>query len=94
MVNVEYATCLTLHMGRVCVIVSTASSMEAPSLSIVPIILDVSVARMLAFTPLPKPSDSIIITDSLVLITSTLSPQSSSLCLFKLRTDTSTKNAI
>jgi hypothetical protein len=47
-------------------------------------ILEVSVARILAFTPLPKPSDSTMQVASSVLRTLNLSPQSSSPYLFRL----------
>ena len=79
----------TLQMGSVFATVSTQDSMVAPSRSIVPRIFDVRVARMFAFTPLPIPSARITISESFVLSTSTLSPQSSSPCLFRLFQDTS-----
>ncbi len=64
--------------------VSTQSSIEAPFKNMVPRILDVSEAKILAFTPLPIPSARINIFESSVLSNSTLSPQSSSSCLFRL----------
>ena len=42
--------------------VSTVSSSDAPERIMVAIILEVRVANILAFTPLPKPSDSTTIT--------------------------------
>ena len=56
-VNVEYATFLTAHIGNVFIIVSTTSSISIPSFNIVRAILAVKVANILALTPLPKPSD-------------------------------------
>ena len=56
MVNVEYATPRTEQIGKVAAIVETQSSKDKPSAIIVEIILEVSVDKILAFTPLPKPS--------------------------------------
>jgi type III pantothenate kinase len=57
-IEVEYATPLTEQTGSVAAIVSTHSSRERPSASIVEMIFEVSVERILALTPLPKPSES------------------------------------
>ena len=54
--KVEYATPRTLHTGRDCTIVSMQSSMETSLETIVHRILEVSVERIFAFTPLPSPS--------------------------------------
>ena len=79
MVKVEYATPRTEHIGSVAAIVSTQSSMESPSAIMVEIIFEVSVERMLAFTPLPSPSASTITDErSPSSTTSTWSPQSCS----------------
>lgn len=59
-VKVEYATPLTEQIGKVAAMVSTQSSIVKPSAIIVEMILDVSVDKILAFTPLPKPSASTI----------------------------------
>ena len=56
MVNVEYATPRTEHTGSVAAMVETHSSMGRPSAIMVEMILAVRVERMLAFTPLPRPS--------------------------------------
>jgi hypothetical protein len=74
----------TLHSGRVLMIVSMVSSMEAPSLSMVTAIFTVIVAKIFALTPLPKPSDITTIIPSSVYTYSTLSPHSSSEYLFML----------
>ena len=58
--KVEYATPLTEQIGKVAAMVSTQSSIVKPSAIIVEMILDVSVDKILAFTPLPKPSASTI----------------------------------
>ena len=50
------ATCRTEQIGRVAAMVSTQSSSESPSAIIVEIIFEVRVERILAFTPLPRPS--------------------------------------
>ena len=76
--------CRTLQMGSVSTIVSTHSSSVAPFKNMVPRILDVSVARMLAFTPLPMPSARIMMLESSVFNSSTLSPQRTSVNLFRL----------
>ena len=79
MVKVEYATPLTEHIGRVAAIVDTHSSREIPSAIIVEIIFDVRVDKILAFTPLPRPSASTITVESSPCgTTSTWSPQSCS----------------
>jgi hypothetical protein len=57
---VEYATPLTEHIGKVAAIVETQSSILRPSAIIVEMILEVSVERILAFTPLPRPSANTI----------------------------------
>ena len=64
MVNVEYATCLTLQIGSVAAMVDTQSSRVSEFAIIVEIILAVSVERMLAFTPLPRPSASATMVES------------------------------
>ena len=74
----------SLQTGRVWAIVSTVSSIEAPRLIIVEIIFDVSVERMFALTPLPRPSERTSSVLSGVFITSTRSPQSSSFFLIRL----------
>ena len=79
----------TLHTGRVWIMVSTVSSRVAPAFIMVAMILEVRVARMLALTPLPRPSDSTTITSSSVRTISTLSPQSSSPFLLRLLVVTS-----
>ena len=56
MVKVEYATPRTEHTGSVAAMVDTQSSRLSPSAIMVEMILLVSVDRMLAFTPLPRPS--------------------------------------
>ncbi len=58
--------------------------MVAPFFSIVAAILEVKVDKILAFTPLPSPSESTAIYPSSVGTTSTLSPHSSSPNLFML----------
>ena len=78
-VNVEYATPLTEQTGNVAAIVETHSSIGRPSAIIVDIILDVSVERILAFTPLPRPSARTITVEfSFSSTISTWSPQSCS----------------
>src|SRR5574344_514331 len=64
--------------------VVTHSSIVAPFFSIVPIIFVVRVERILALTPLPIPSDNTRISESSVLIISTVSPHNSSFALFRL----------
>ena len=65
--------------GRVAAMVSTHSSMERPAASMVEMILLVRVDRMLAFTPLPRPSASTMTVEpSSCSTTSTWSPQSCS----------------
>ena len=79
MLKVEYATPRTLQIGRVCAMVSTQSSSVSPSAIMVEMILEVSVERMLAFTPLPNPSASTMTVElSPCSTTSTWSPQSCS----------------
>jgi len=59
--------------------------MGMPFAIIVQMILLVSVERMLAFTPLPRPSASTIVRDfSLLPMISTRSPQSCSFTWFRL----------
>ena len=58
MVKVEYATPRTAHTGRVAAMVATQSSIFIFSAIMVEMILAVRVERMLAFTPLPRPSAS------------------------------------
>ena len=65
-------------MGSVWAMVSTASSTDRPSCSMVMMILEVSDARMLALTPLPRPSERTRMSESCAWTISTLSPQSSS----------------
>ena len=78
-VNVEYATPRTEQTGSVAAIVDTHSSRGSPAAIIVEIILDVSVERMLALTPLPSPSARTITVESSFCSTiSTWSPQSCS----------------
>ncbi len=93
-VNVEYARFLTEHTGRVLAMVSTVSSRLAPSFSIVTAILAVRVASMLAFTPLPRPSDITIISLSPTLSIATWSPHSSSPCFLRLLYAVSRNNPI
>ena len=64
--------------------VSTVSSIEAPRLIIVEMIFEVSVERILAFTPLPRPSESTSSMLSGEFITCTRSPQSSSFFFIRL----------
>ena len=70
--------------------VSTACSTVAPSSSMVEIILLVRVDKILALTPLPSPSASTAMVESLVRLIFTLSPHSSSPYLFRLRYAAST----
>ena len=92
MVNVEYATFLTEHTGKVAATVSTQSSSESPSAIMVEIILEVSVESMLALTPLPSPSARTMTVSPLCpSTTSTWSPQSSSPTWFTLLYPTSTQ---
>lgn len=55
-VKVEYASCLTLHIGKVDTIVDIHSSIDIELAIIVDKILDVNVESIEAFTPLPGPS--------------------------------------
>ncbi len=64
--------------------VSTHSSNVAPLRNMVPKILGVRVARILAFTPLPMPSARIMMWESSVCRISTLSPHNISVNLFRL----------
>ena len=88
--KVEYATCRSWQIGSVSTIVSTHSSNAAPFKNMVPSILEVSVDKILALTPLPMPSARIRISESSVFRISTLSPQSTSENLFRLLYATST----
>ncbi|MPM94276.1 hypothetical protein SDC9_141422 [bioreactor metagenome] len=83
-VNVAYAMFLSLQIGSVFTTVSIVSYISAPPFNIVDVIFAVSVAKMLALTPLPKPSAITTISLSLSLTTCTISPQSSSLYLTRL----------
>ena len=79
MVKVEYATPRTEHIGRVAAMVETQSSSFISSDIMVEIILEVRVERMLAFTPLPRPSASTTTVEFSPCSTmSTWSPQSCS----------------
>ena len=79
MVNVEYATPRTEHTGSVAAMVPTQSSSESPSAIIVEMMVEVSVDRIDAFTPLPSPSASTTITElSFCSTMSTWSPHSCS----------------
>ena len=85
MVKVEYATLRTLQTGSVFTMVSTHSSMGMPFSIMVERILLVSVERILAFTPLPRPSARTSVRLlSLRAMISTRSPQSCSPFLFRL----------
>ena len=84
MLKVEYASLRTLHTGSVAAMVSTASTTLAPSCSMVAMMVLVSVERMLAFTPLPRPSARTAMVEFSVRRIWTLSPQSSSLNLLML----------
>ena len=69
MVKVEYATPRTEQIGKVAAIVETQSSRESPAAIIVEMIFDVSVDKILAFTPLPKPSANTTIVEPSSLLT-------------------------
>ena len=88
--KVEYASFRTLHTGSVFAMVSTTSAMLAPSFSIVDTMVLVSVERILALTPLPRPSASTAMVESGARMIFTLSPQSSSPYLLRLRYAAST----
>ena len=70
------------HTGRVMAMVSTQSSTVISPASMVERILAVRVERMLAFTPLPRPSASTMMKLSSRFTVSTWSPQSCSPALF------------
>ena len=69
--------------------VETHSSIVMRLAIIVPRIVAVSVERMLAFTPLPSPSDSTSVESSSLRSKVYQSPQSVSPCLFRLETPSS-----
>ena len=74
----------TLQMGRVRVTVRTHSSTGMPLAIMVAMILEVSVERIFALTPLPRPSASTRVVLSSNRTVSTRSPQSSSPFLMRL----------
>jgi len=69
-------------MGRVSEIVCTTSPKGNPSASIRVAMRVVSVERMLAFTPLPRPSERTSVAQSGMAEKTTLSPHNSSRFLF------------
>ena len=74
----------TLHSGSVRTTVFTQSSTDMPPTLMVDRICAVSVAKMLAFTPLPRPSASTQMRVSSLLANITRSPQSCSPRLIRL----------
>ena len=84
MVNVEYATLRTSQTGSVAAMVETQSSMVMSLAIMVEMIFAVSVERMFAFTPLPRPSArTTTVALSPCSTISTRSPQSCSPHLFR-----------
>ena len=78
-VKVEYATPRTEQTGSVAAMVETHSSKGKSAAIMVEMILEVSVDRILAFTPLPIPSASTITVESPLCSTMSIwSPQSCS----------------